>query len=78
MAHRTHVEGERVSPSMVQSVFGELKSNGYTDGQIIALSRELTELAHRCSSQAQAQCVPSWHPAIGVMNFEVDLSQLGL
>jgi hypothetical protein len=37
---------ERVSPAMVQSVFKELKENGYSDGQIVALSRELMEIAN--------------------------------
>lgn len=77
MAHKTHVQGERVSPSMVQSVFGQLKSNGYTDGQIIALSKELTELVHRCSQQTDGAMDSRWHPILGEMNFEVDLSQLG-
>jgi hypothetical protein len=35
----------RVSESMIRSVFSELKANGYTHDQILALSTGLMELA---------------------------------
>jgi hypothetical protein len=35
----------RVSESMVRSMFSELKANGYTDHQILALSTGLMEMA---------------------------------
>jgi hypothetical protein len=34
----------RVSPSMIRSVFSQLKANGYTDEQILALSAGLADL----------------------------------
>lgn len=34
----------RVSPSMIRSVFDELKANGYSDHQILALSDGLMRL----------------------------------
>ncbi len=78
MVHKTHVQNERVSPTMVQSVFGQLRANGYSEGQIIALSRELSDLAHDCASQQGGQQVdPACQPTIGEMTFEVDLSGLG-
>ncbi len=71
MVNKTHVQNERVSPSMVKSVFGQLKSNGYTDGQIIALSSGLSEMADRCSQHGKAV-------AFQRLTFEYDLSLLGL
>jgi hypothetical protein len=35
----------RVSESMIKSVFSELKVNGYSDDQILALSAGLMEMA---------------------------------
>jgi hypothetical protein len=35
----------RVSESMIRGLFSELKSNGYSDHQILALSAGLMELA---------------------------------
>jgi len=59
--------GERISPSMVRSVFGQLKSNGYSHGQIRALSRELGLLA-TCGESAAG---------VGLrLSFEMDLSEL--
>ena len=70
MVHKTHVQRERVSPSMVKSVFGRLKSNGYTDGQIIALSHDLSEMANRCSGHGNTV-------EFQRLTFEYDLSLLG-
>jgi hypothetical protein len=69
MVHQVFDEQVQVSASMVRSVFGQLKANGYSDGQIVALSRELAALATRTLSGEGA--LP-WSPS-----FEVDLSQLG-
>ena len=38
------IQVARVSPSMIRSVFLELRTNGYTDDQILALSAGLAEL----------------------------------
>lgn len=37
----------RVSPSMIRSVFAELKANGYSDQQIKALSAGLIQMADK-------------------------------
>jgi len=77
MVHKTHVQNESVSPSMVQSVFGQLKANGYSESQIIALSRDLSVLAHECASAQGGEAVTvACQPAIDQMMFEVDLSGL--
>jgi hypothetical protein len=39
------IANSTVSPSMVRSVFSELKANGYSDGQIAALSLGLMRMA---------------------------------
>lgn len=39
------IANSAVSPSMVRSVFSELKANGYSDGQIAALSLGLMRMA---------------------------------
>jgi hypothetical protein len=62
--------GEHISPSMVRSVFGQLKSNGYSHGQIRALSRELGRLADQRAVPASGRA--GWDG----LNFEVDLSEL--
>ncbi len=62
--------GERISPSMVRSVFGQLKSNGYSHGQIRALSRELGRLADEGAVPAGGRA--RWDR----LSFEVDLSEL--
>jgi hypothetical protein len=58
----TMVRLERVSPSMIQSMFGELKANGYSDGQIMALSKGLMETAHNalCCGQTTHVGVPGF------------------
>lgn len=73
----TQKTNERVSPSMVQSVFGQLKSNGYTEGQIIALSRGLNDMALQCEQQLEGDPVCRKAPTLGYLTFEYDLSQLG-
>jgi hypothetical protein len=77
----TQKTNERVSPSMVQSVFGHLKSNGYTEGQIIALSRGLNDMALQCEQQLERDGtrdpVCRRAPTLGGLTFEYDLSQLG-
>ena len=40
-----HYRLARVSESMIRGVFSELKANGYTEHQILALSAGLMELA---------------------------------
>ncbi len=65
----------RISPSMVQSVFHELKANGYSDRQIVALSKELAALV-RNSMNREPEAVmvePTW----GAESEEMDLSLLG-
>ena len=62
----------RVSPSMVKSVFGQLKSNGYSNGQIVALSNGLAKMANDLPTE------PVNSPNIQKLSFEFDLSQLGL
>jgi len=39
----------RISPSMIESMFRELKCNGYTNDQILALSAGLDEMARTAS-----------------------------
>lgn len=58
-----------VSPSMVRSVFSELKANGYSDGQIAALSMGLMRMASE-----------SKQPDMGVQHMSLSESQtlLGL
>lgn len=60
---------------MVRSVFGQLKLNGYSDGQILALSNGLAELAasDRPQNQVDARSVN-----VQELSFEYDLSLLGL
>ena len=45
MAKDRPYELVRVSPSMIRSVFAELKDNGYSDRQILALSDGLMRMA---------------------------------
>ena len=45
MAKTRPYELVRVAPSMVRSVFAELKANGYSDHQILALSDGLMRMA---------------------------------
>lgn len=42
---------EQISSSMVRNVFTELKANGYSDGQIAALSRGLMDMAKTAAIQ---------------------------
>jgi hypothetical protein len=58
---------------MVQSVFGQLKSNGYSDDQIIALSDDLARLVNQQRFHKPSQT----GRGLG-LNFGIDLSQLGL
>jgi hypothetical protein len=50
---------EQISPSMVQSVFTELKANGYSDSQIAALSNCLMEMASTEIRRTQATTTPA-------------------
>jgi len=54
----------QVSPSMVQSVFRELKANGYSDAQIAALSRGLMSMAtstlRAAHDSGEWSCNGSW------------------
>ena len=50
---------EQISPSMVQSVFKELKANGYSDAQIGALSNCLMEMASTEIRRTQSHPTPS-------------------
>ena len=70
-------EQVQVSSTMVQSVFGQLKANGYSDSQIVALSRELAALAALTLQRPTdpAVAVP-FAPRWGLC-FEVNLDQLG-
>jgi hypothetical protein len=43
MSKGTPYRLETVSPSMILSVFTQLKENGYSDSQIVALSKGLLE-----------------------------------
>ena len=46
----------RVSESMIRSVFSELKANGYSHDQILALSAGLMELAGEAVREDNASC----------------------
>ena len=59
---------EKVSPTMVKSVFHELRANGYSHGQIISLSKELGRMVDEESISSQPT------PGLGTMTFEIDLS----
>jgi hypothetical protein len=74
MLETTHVQAERVSVSAIKSVYGQLKSNGYSHGQIIALSRGLSEMAQDEPPAGPAADPIPWQ----AMSFEYDLSLLGL
>jgi hypothetical protein len=45
MSKATPCRIEAVSPSMIISVFSQLKANGYSESQILALSQGLVEYA---------------------------------
>jgi len=45
MTRRSEDKTSQVSEAMIRSIFMELKSNGYTDGQIAALSEGLAMMA---------------------------------
>ncbi len=59
---------EKVSSAMVESVFEQLRANGYSHGQIISLSKELGKLAGEHLAPREEI------PALGTMTFEMDLS----
>lgn len=80
----------RVSPSMVQSVFCELKANGYSDAQIVALAAGLAVLARERQLEepeplglapiglAPVGLEPAADGIWGARSPEMDLSLLGL
>ncbi len=49
----------RVSPSMISSVFAELKANGYSDRQILALSDGLMRMADSLIQKKVTSLKPS-------------------
>ncbi len=61
---------EKVSPTMVKGIFHQLRANGYSDGQIISLSRELGKMIYNESISSHLI------PGLGKMTFEIDLSGL--
>ena len=69
----------RISPSMVQSVFHELKANGYSDRQIVSLSKDLAALVRSTMNRepepvvVETTSVLNW----GAVSEEMDLSLLG-
>ena len=68
-----------VSVSMVQGVFGELKDNGYSDDQVIALSAGLIELARKSAGGPDREITcEELQAALATAGFEYDLSMLGL
>lgn len=46
----------QVSESMIRGVFSELKSNGYTEHQILALSTGLMEMASEAVREENTSC----------------------
>jgi hypothetical protein len=68
----------RVLPSMVASVFDELKSNGYSDAQVIALSAGLIEMARQSTCGSDKGGCEELRAALKRADFEYDLSMLGL
>ncbi|MBN2495703.1 MAG: hypothetical protein JXR96_14010 [Deltaproteobacteria bacterium] len=76
MVQTAALRAERVSGSMIRSVFGELKANGYSDGQIVALSNGLKDLAQKHMAPRRSR-QPS-EPEEACQPVEYDLSLLGL
>ena len=74
---RSHV---RVSPSMVQSVYHELKANGYSDRQILALISGLADVAkaHLFGEPEPVSLESEGQSGWGIGSPEMDLSLLGM
>ena len=70
----------RVSPSMVQSVYHELKANGYSDRQILALIAGLADVAkgHLFGEPEPVSLEAEVESGWGIGSPEMDLSLLGI
>jgi hypothetical protein len=77
MVRQVFDEEVQISSSMVQSVFGQLKANGYSDSQILALSRDLAELAVKTLPRPVDLGSPIPTNSRWGLCFEVNLEQLG-
>ncbi|HOX42796.1 MAG TPA: hypothetical protein PK668_04310 [Myxococcota bacterium] len=77
MVRQVFDEEVQISSSMVRSVFGQLKANGYSESQILALSRDLAELAVKALPRPSEDHVLIPTNSRWGLCFEVNLEQLG-
>lgn len=67
MSIARYLHPEPIAPSMVKSMFSQLKENGYSDGQIVSLSTGLLRLINDNHQDLSAH-----HPRLRLLDDEAE------